>query len=194
MDILKAIKNRRTIRQFQAKEIPAEILKNLIDAARLAPSAMNLQPLEYIVVNDSKLKDQVFQSLSFGGKLPEEQVAENRKAAAYIIVLTNNNINSEADIDAGLAVENLVLAAYGQNLGSCILGSVNAEKIRTLFKIPENFEIKLTLALGYPAEKSQAEDAKDETTEYRRDSKGILHVPKRKLAKIIHINKFWDIG
>ncbi len=189
MDILKAIKNRRTIRQFQAKEIPAEILKNLIDAARLAPSAMNRQPLEYIVVNDPKLKEKAFQSLSFGGKLPEKKTAENRKAAAYVIILANNEVNPDHSIDVGLAVENLVLAAFSQNIASCILGSVETEKIRSLFKIPENFEIKLAVALGYPAEKSTAEDA-DDTTEYWRDSKGTLHIPKRRLEKIIHLNKF----
>ncbi len=189
MDILKAIKNRRTIRQFQTKEIPEKVLKDLIDAARMAPSAMNRQPLEYIVVNSSKLKEQVFQTLSWGGELPQEKSAKNRKPAAFVIVLANNDINSSADIDIGLAVENLVLAAFSYNLGSCPLGAIDTEKIRAFFKIPENFEIKLVVALGYPAEKSVAESS-DDTTEYWRDSKNVLHVPKRKLKKIIHINKF----
>ena len=189
MSTVKAIKKRRTIRQFQNKEIPQKVLENLIDAARMAPSAMNRQPLEYIIVNNPELKEKVFQSLSWGGKLPREKPTENRKPAAFVITLANNTVNPSADIDIGLAVENLVLAAFSQNIGCCIIGAVDTKKIRALFKIPENFEIKLVVALGYPAEKSVAEES-DDKTKYWRDSKNVLHIPKRKLEKIIHINKF----
>lgn len=189
MNLLELIKKRRTIRKFKNKEIPQKILKECIDAARMAPSARNLQPLEFIVVIEPKIREKIFQTLSWGGKISEKHLAENLRPKAYVIVLANGKINPDADIDAGLAIENLVLAAFVQNLGSCILGAVEKEKIKTLCKIPGDFEIKVVVALGYPAEKSVAEDS-NEPTEYWRDSKNILHVPKIKLEKILHYDNF----
>lgn len=189
MDVISAVKNRRTIRQFQQKEIPQEILKKLIDSARLAPSARNYQPLEYIVVNQPKVRDGVFELLSWGGKLKGDRPSKEKRPTAYVIVISNNKISPNPDFDVGLAVENILLTALYYGLGSCVLGAVDREKLRQLLGVPFNFEIKLVIALGYPAERPVAEDV-EELKEYWRDERGILHVPKRKLTTIIHFNKF----
>lgn len=189
MDVLETIKKRRTIRQFKSKGIPRKILLDCLDAARLAPSARNLQPLEYLIVDEEKKKEEVFQTLSWGGKLKGGRPDEKHRPTAYIIVLANTEINPTPDFDVGLSVENLVLTARSFGLGSCILGAVDRDKIRASFNVPSHFEIKLVIALGYPAEKSVPEEV-EELKEYWRDEKGILHVPKRKLEKIVHDNRF----
>jgi len=191
MNISQIIKSRRTIRQFQQKEIPKEILEECVDAGRLAPSAMNRQPLEYIVVNNEDVREQVFKTLGWGGKLSQEQL-EKHQPKAYIIVLVNKQINPDCDFDVGLAVENIVLLAWSKGVVSCILGAIDKEKIKNICQVPDNFEIKLVIALGYPAEKSiigEIED-NDKTTSYWRDENNVLHVPKRKLENIIHFDKF----
>jgi len=67
MDVFEAIRRRRTIRRFQQKQIPGEVLVRLVEAARLAPSAANLQPLEYIIVKDEKMCEEIFQNLRWAG-------------------------------------------------------------------------------------------------------------------------------
>jgi len=188
MSISEIIKTRRTIRQFQKKKIPKEILEECINAARLAPSARNQQPLEYIVVNKKDKREKVLKTLKWGGKLSEEQLKRHRPQA-YIIVLANKKINPDCDFDVGLAIENIILLVWSKGIASCILGAIDREKIKDICQVPDNFEIKLVIALGYPAEKSVAKDS-DEITDYWRDKDNVLHIPKRRLKKIIHFNKF----
>ena len=69
MDVETAIMKRRAIRRFNQKPVPIDVLKKLVDAARLAPSGANLQPLQYIVVNDSDLLAKIFSTLSWAGYL-----------------------------------------------------------------------------------------------------------------------------
>lgn len=185
------IKSRRTIRLFQKKEVSKEILEGCVDAARLAPSAMNKQPLEYVIVNKKDIKEQIYKTLSLGGKLSEEQLKKH-KPQAYIIILANNDINPDCDFDVGLAIENIILFAWSNGVASCILGAIDREKIKNILNVPDNFEIKLVIALGYPAEKSVTEEIenKNQATGSWRDENNVLHVPKRPLKKIIHFNRF----
>ncbi|MDD5606448.1 MAG: nitroreductase family protein [Candidatus Pacebacteria bacterium] len=183
MNLRKAIEKRRSIRAFSQKEIPEKILRFCIDQARFAPSAMNKQPLEYIIVNDRK-REQIFNNIVFGGQVNNKE----KKPTAYIIVLSNSNINQNPDYDVGLAVQNIVLTAFSQKMGTCILGSINQKAIRSLLNIPFNFEIKLVIALGYPAEKSITQEVESSFEYYRKNN--ILVVPKRKLKNIIHFNSY----
>ncbi|MBC7074271.1 nitroreductase family protein [Candidatus Parcubacteria bacterium] len=186
MKVYQAILKRRTIRLFQPKSIKKKILEKLINAARLAPSARNLQPLEYLVVDDPKLCDQIFENVYFGGKVEALRKKENRPVA-YILVLVNKKIKeSDFEHDVGLAVENIVLSAWEEGIGCCILGAIDRKKITQIFNLPSHYYLDLVVALGYPAEKPVLEEGKKE---YWRDEKGILHVPKRSLKEILHWNK-----
>ncbi len=178
MNLKKAIEKRRSIRLFRKKEVSEKILRHCIDQARYAPSANNKQPLEYLIVNNKK-KDELFRCLTFGGEIDNKE----GRPSAYIVVLDKN----DKDIDVGLAVQNIVLTAFSQKLGSCILGAIDREKIRDLFNIPSNLKIKLVIALGYPAEKPVIEETEG-PLEYKRKN-GVLIVPKRKLKDIIRYEK-----
>jgi nitroreductase len=187
MEVYKAILKRRTIRIFKNKKISKKTLEKLVNAARLAPSARNLQPLEYLVVNDPKLCDLIFENVYFGGEVEKLRKKENRPVA-YILVLVNKKIrNSGFEHDVGLAVGNIVLAAFEKGIGCCILGAIEREKIKKIFRIPKNYYLDLVVALGYPAEKPVLEEGEGK---YWRDEKEVLHVPKRPLDKILHWNKF----
>jgi nitroreductase len=187
MEVYKAILKRRTIRIFKNKKIPKRILKKLVNAARLAPSARNLQPLEYLVVDDPKLCDLIFENVYFGGEVEKLRKKENRPVA-YILVLVNKKIRESGfEHDVGLAVGNLVLVAFEKGIGCCIMGAIEREKIKKIFKIPENYYLDLVVALGYPAENPVLEEGEGK---YWRDEKEVLHVPKRPLKKILHWNKF----
>ena len=187
MDIEDAIYKRRTIRRFQAKPIDLDLLKKLIDYARVAPMARNVQALEFIIVKDSKTCADVFKLINFAGSLPEDQRTPEpgREPTAYIIVLLNTTIKqSYVDFDVGAAVENILLGAMEFGIGSCWMGNINGRKIKKLFEITDNYQIKHVISLGYPDEESFMEPYTDSFT-YWKNPDGTMHIPKRKLDDII---------
>ncbi len=193
MDTCQAIKTRRTIRLFNQQPISEDILTRLIEAARCAPSAANLQPLEYIIINDQQIIDRVFDQLAWAAYVqPKRNPPAGSRPVAYIVVLVNNEIALEkfGSIDAAAAIENILLAAWADGIGSCWLGSVNRNKVKDILDIPDTHIIDSVIALGYPAEQPEMEDCGDDSIEYYLDSENRLHVPKRPIKKITHINKF----
>jgi len=189
--IYEKIRERRTIRKYLDKEVPKEILIRCVDAARLSPSAANLQPLKYVIVNDKKLLKEVFSALRWAGYLSEEyKPREKNMPRAYIVVLLDKNIRQSPGHDAGIAAMSISLVAHDEGLGSCILGNIDREKLRKILNIPEHLEIILVVALGYPAEKPVVDELRDGDIRYWVDEKGVLHVPKRGLESIVMWNKW----
>lgn len=185
------ISKRRSIRRFLQKPIPFEILEKLVDAARVAPSAANLQPLQYLVIDDRNLLPEVFATLRWAGYItPRGNPPEGERPMAYIVVLVNKGISDSGyERDVGAAVENILLAALEDGIGSCWIGSIDKERLREILNVPNFLEIDSVIALGYGAESPVIE----ETTgpiKYWKDESGTLHVPKRKLKDVLHRNKF----
>jgi nitroreductase len=190
MKVYDAIVSRRSIRRFHQKPVNLEVLKKCVNAARLAPSAANLQPLEYLIVTDKKLCAQLFETLNWAAYIqPKWTPKEAERPTAYIVVLVKDTQNPYYERDVGFATENIVLTAEGEGLGSCILCNIERIKIQEIFKIPLTIAVDSVIALGHKAEKSVVEDMKD-SVKYWRDEHDVLHVPKRKLDDIIHINTF----
>ncbi|MDH7517585.1 MAG: nitroreductase family protein [Candidatus Thermoplasmatota archaeon] len=190
MDVYDAIVSRRSIRRFQQKPIKIELLKKFVNAARLAPSAANLQPLEYFIVTDKELCSKIFETIGWVAYItPKWTPSLEERPTAYIIILVKDLNNKYYERDVGLASENIVLAAEGEGIGSCILCNIDRDKIRDILKIPDDLHIDSLISLGYKAEQPVVEDLKD-SVKYWRDKNGVLHVPKRRLEDIIHINKF----
>jgi nitroreductase len=191
MQVYEAILTRRTIRRYQQKPINEKILEKLINAARLAPSAANLQPCEYILVNEKNIVDQIFPCLKWAGYIaPAGNPPEGEQPVAYIIVLLNRNWRKEGgDVDAAAAIENILLTAMEEGIATCWLGAIDRDKLRQILGVPEYCAIDSVVALGYPNEKSVVEET-DETIKYWKDDTGLFHVPKRKLHTILHKNKY----
>ena len=188
MDIEEAIKKRRTIRRFKQDPIPMDILKKLIDYARVAPMARNVQGLEYVIVESSETREKLFKLIKFAGSLPEDQRTPEpgREPTAYIIVLVNIEIKpSFFDFDIGAAVENILLGAISYGIGSCWMANINARKIKSLLKVPDQYQVKHVISLGYPDEESFMEPYED-SYKYWKNPDGTIHVPKRDLDDIIY--------
>jgi nitroreductase len=194
MKVYDVILSRRTIRKFRQKPVELSILKKLVNAGRLAPSAGNMQPLEYFIARDGKLKEKIFPHIKWARYIaPEGNPEKNEKPAAYIIILVNKDIYLPAyyQYDVGAGAQNITLAALEEGIGCCWIGSFNRKKIEGILKIPQKYSADLVLALGYPKESPECFDIdKGETIKYHKDSSGIIHVPKRKLEDIIHIDHF----
>lgn len=191
MNVRDVIRSRRSIRKYKQKAIERSTLEALIEGARLAPSAANLQPLEYILVDDKELLDEVFETLAWAAYIaPEGTPKENERPTAYIVVLIKTEDKSRlVGHDAGAAIMSILLEAHSYGIGSCWIGSAKREELKGILNIPNNYEIDSVIALGYPAEASIFEDMTD-SIKYYRDDKGVLHVPKRALESILHINGF----
>jgi nitroreductase len=190
MDAYQAIVSRRSIRRFHQRPVRLEILKKCVNAARLAPSAANLQPLEYCIVHEKTLCANLFEALHWAAYIqPKWTPKESERPTAYIIVLVKDTKNPYYERDVGLATENIILTAEGEGLGTCILCNIERVKIQEVCNIPLTLAIDSVIALGYKAETSVVEEMKD-SVKYWRDEKETLHVPKRKLEDILHLNRF----
>jgi len=191
MNITNLINTRRTIRQFKRIPVGRGVLEKIVNAARLAPSAANLQPLEFIVVDESRTSADIFSCLRWAAYItPRGDPKPGQEPAAYIVVLVNQNIRRTMfEYDVGASVENMILAALEEGIGACWLLSIDREKIAELLKVPVNCRVDSVLALGYPAEQPVIEDFQD-SPKYWKDDEGVLHVPKRSLAGVLHFNKF----
>ena len=190
-EISALINSRRTIRQFKQDSIsPGDLLK-CIKSTGLAPSAANLQPLEYLLITDSEKVKTIFPLLKWAGYIaPNGNPEEGRKPTAYLIVLVNKSIKkSGAEHDAGAAIENFILSAWSFGIGSCWVASVNRGKLREVFNIPDSYSIDSVIALGYPDE-SPVVDTATEDIKYWKDKNGVLHVPKRPIEDILQINEW----
>ena len=187
--IYEKITSRRTIRKYLQKDVPKEVLTRCVDAARLSPSGANRQPLKYVIVEAKDILKEVFRTLSWAGYLPDYQPSEGEMPRAYIVILLDKEIRKNAGHDAGIAAMSISMVAYDEGLGSCILGAVNRAKLRQILNIPNQFEIVLVVALGYPAEDPLVDKIKNGDIKYWLDENGVLHVPKRELKDIVRWNR-----
>jgi len=181
------LKNRSYRRFCQEVDIKLETLKELVDLARLSPSAANKQPLKYILSCDPQKNTLIFPHLAWAGYLKDwPGPDEGERPSAYIIMLGDTKVSQSFSIDLGIATQSILLGAVEKGLGGCNIASVNKEALRKALEIPNRYEILHVIALGKTKETVVIETAgADGDIKYWRDSQGIHHVPKRPLDEII---------
>jgi nitroreductase len=179
-------KNRSYRRFHQDTKIDKNTLEDLVDLARLSASAGNKQPLKYVLSYEPEKNGKVFDTLAWAAYLKDwHGPEEGERPSAYIVVLKDNEISTQSsDIDVGIACQSILLGASKMGLGGCILAFVNRDKLRNGLNIPEQYEIKVVIALGKPKEIVTIERAEGDI-KYWRDDKGVHHVPKRPLSELI---------
>jgi nitroreductase len=146
MSLIDLILSRRSIRNYENKDIPEETLRQILEAGRQAPSAANRQPIRFVVVTDHDILK----------KLCDTFITRFVKSAPVAIAgcadVKSLLTGKWAVIDATIAMQNMVIAASALEIGSCWIGACNEEKIRKLLKIPDKWKFVALLTLGYPAE------------------------------------------
>lgn len=180
------IHSRRTIRKFRQTPLTADQLRSYIDAARVAPSAANLQPLKYIAVQSSEMVEKLFPLVKWAGYLaPDYDPKPGERPTAYVVVCVDSRISQRSsEMDVGAAVENLLLAAWEDGVGGCWMASVERAGVRKLLQIQEHLSISCVVALGYSAE-SPKEAAVEDSIKYYLDDTGTLCVPKRSMDEVL---------
>lgn len=149
MTVLEAIRKRYSCRAYQDRAVEKEKLDNVFEAARLAPSAKNLQDWRFVVVTDKQKKRQVADTTN------RPDVFE--KAGAIIAACSNSDFvmkcgQKVAPIDVAIALEHISLQATELGLATCWIGSFETDKVRDILEIPDDVAIIELMALGYPAD------------------------------------------
>jgi len=165
MSVNKLIAQRRSIRRYLDKPIEREKILECLEAARLAPSADNVQPWRFLVIDDIDLKEK-FAKEVFSGIYSVSKFAA--KAPVLIVILARpdiiaNRIGKQIQgvnfylIDVGIAGEHIVLQAEELGLGTCWIGWFNSRKARKVLNIPKKYKFVSLLSLGYYQEKPSKE-------------------------------------
>jgi len=177
----------RSYRRFDQSEIfPMRLLRDMVEAARLSASARNMQPLRYMLFNDSYSCGNIFPALAWAGYMKEWAGPEDgERPSAYIVQLGDLELTNDWWCDDGIAAQSMLLTAVEQGFGGCIIGSVQHEKLRTTLNIPERYKIIQVLALGKPAEEVVIDEIANDDIKYWRDKHEVHHVPKRRLEELI---------
>jgi nitroreductase len=181
------LKNRSYRRFFEEEKITQDTLLKLVDYARLVPSGANKQALRYYLASEKNHNEQIFETLGWAGYLKDWQgPVAGERPTAYIILLQDSSYKMATSFDAGIAAQTILLGATEMGLGGCMIGNIQAEKLKQVLNLAENLEIVLVLALGKPKE-SVVIETMDENNDikYWRDEEQVHHVPKRKLSDII---------
>lgn len=152
MQVLSAILGRYSCRAYQDKTVEQDKLDRVFEAARLAPSARNMQDWRFVAVRDSELRRQM-------------QVAANNQpfiaqAPVVIAACCENDYVMRCGqrcgpIDVAIAMEHIALQAAAEGLGTCWIGSFYPDQVRKILCIPENVAVIELMTLGYPADQAR---------------------------------------
>ena len=157
-DIMENILGRRSIRRYQEKDIPKELLNKLLEAARWAPSWANSQCWEFVVVKDNEIKKKIQATVS--SRNPSSLAIVN--APVLLVVcgqlkksgFYNDNFPTKFGdwfmYDLGLATQNLCLTAHDSGLGTVIVGLFDHDEVGKIIKLPADHEALVLIPLGYP--------------------------------------------
>lgn len=153
MDLYEAIESRRSVRRYMSDPVPEVTLNKILNAARLAPSWKNQQCWKFIVVRREENRHRLAEAL------PEDNPAFKAftRAPVIIVLCANPGDSGNLDqkkyymLDAGLAMQHLMLAARAEGLGTCWVGRFDEEKAREVCQVPGEYKIVALSPLGVPA-------------------------------------------
>ncbi len=150
MTVMEAIQSRFSSRAWKSYEVEEEKIEQLIEAARLAPSASNRQEWRFVVVRDAEMRE----------KLAEASRGQDFVGKAPVVIVacaqgTGHVMTSGLEchpIDVAIAVDHITLAAVELGLGTCWIGAFNADEVKRLLGIPPEVVVVALLPVGYPAQ------------------------------------------
>lgn len=159
MDLMDAIKGRRSIRKYKPDPVPEEALQTVMEAVRWAPSWANTQCWEVIVVRDPKVKSELSTALP----KTNPALSSMMEAPLVLVVCGKKGVSGyyrgqpatvKGDwlmFDIGLAMQNLCLAAHNLGLGTVIVGLFDHQRVAEILAVPQDIEVVAITPVGYPA-------------------------------------------
>src|SRR4030043_2239210 len=169
MDLMEAIKGRRSIRKYKPDPVPEEVLRTVMEAVRWAPSWANTQCWEVIAIKDPSVKSELATALPKGNPA----VSAMAEAPLVLVLCGRKGISgfykgqmttAKGDwlmFDTGIAMQSLCLAAYSLGLGTVVVGMFDHKKAEEILGLPQNAEVVAMTPLGYPAAEGSAPKRKE---------------------------------
>ena len=149
MSLVEAILSRRSIRHYEDKDIPESVLNRVLEAGRQAPSAANRQPVHFIALTDLEIKRELSKSMF-------SRFIKDSPITIVGCAKTNDILTGKwAVIDASIALQNMVIAAWAMGVGSCWIGAFGEKKVRRLLNIPQDWKVVALVTFGYAAEQPE---------------------------------------
>ena len=142
MEVFEAIRTLLAVRQYQDRPVPESVLNSILEAGRLSASAMNKQPWHFVIVQDQKTLRQLGEMVRTGPYIAEAPLA-------IVVVVERTRF---AASDASRAIQDMMLAAWGEGVGSNWVGFGGLEEVNALLGIPNNLDVFAIVPFGYPAE------------------------------------------
>ncbi|HPB58819.1 MAG TPA: nitroreductase family protein [Candidatus Saccharicenans sp.] len=170
MTLDEIIQSRRSIRRYSPQPVEREKILACLEAARLAPSAENVQPWRFLVIDEPELKERVARA-AFSGIYATSRFAAGAPVLVLMMArldLLANNLGRLVQgtqfylLDLGIAGEHFVLKAEEQGLGTCWIGWFNLKAVRKLLDIPRKYRLVAMLSAGYPASRPTRPRARKE--------------------------------
>jgi nitroreductase len=153
MDFYEVVERRRSVRAYRREPVEEDKLGRILQAARMAPSAANRQPLRFIVIRDAVLRERMLEAYSqpWFAQAPVIVCACSTPDKAWSRVDGKNY----ADVDVAIAMEHLILAATAEGLGTCWIGAFKPDKAREVLGLPPELEPVAMTPLGYAADEER---------------------------------------
>jgi nitroreductase len=153
VDILDVIMTRRSIRKFERKDVPEELVERVLEAGRWAPSGLNNQPWRFAIIRDNAIKDRI------SGLTHYSRIVRDADVLIAVFMDSASGYHRVKDSQAiGACIQNMLLEAHGLGLGAVWLGEIirSDARIREVLGVGNDVELMAVIALGYPAEKPRA--------------------------------------
>jgi nitroreductase len=146
VDVYRTIRERVAVKGFTPDPVPERIIKKILRAGRWAPSQRNRQPWHFILVQDRDTLGRLASLTSSGPYIAEAPMA-------IAIVMENARM---PQFDAGRLIENMLLAAWSEGIGTSFVGGFDHEKVKELLNIPDSMEFITAMPYGYPTEEAKS--------------------------------------
>lgn len=178
----------RSYRRFdETAPISMQTIEELVQLARLCPSAANRQPLRFILSTSTQDNAAIFDTLKWAAYLTDwNGPAEGERPTAYVIIVNTQKGWDSAKYDQGIMAQTMLLGAVEKGLGGCMIGAFDRGKLAEHCGLSEEMEPCLILALGKPVETVRVTALpEDGSIRYYRDEAGVHYVPKRDMSELI---------
>jgi nitroreductase len=166
MDTWLAVASRREVREYADRDLPDDVVRRILDAGRLAGSARNRQPWRFLVVDDPGARERLAEAV---------YEPSNIRGAKLVVAIL-----AKGSLDTGRAMQNMLLVAWNEGVGSCPNGISDLDAARAALGLGEEDELAIVLTFGYPAREVDPSSRTPEEWSSRANRKSLDELVERR--------------
>ena len=140
MDTYKTIVTKRDTRSFTEQPVSEDAVRRIVQAGRMAGSSKNVQPCRFVIIDDQKQKEEIAKCGDFAAWIP---------TSPLLVAVALTDVGTRSEFDAGRAAQNMMVAAWGEGIGSCPVSMHHVECARDALGLPEAWRVCIVIAFGY---------------------------------------------